>query len=107
MNTNKAVHAMARVRELATRHAAEELEHCLAQAIAHGDNACISDGAIEERINALARAGFVNNKSSRAQHSPTPCANWAGACGQCKVTNDGGRDDYTLPTHRSEGTGAG
>lgn len=62
MNTNNAVHAMARVRALATRHAAEELEHCLAQAIVHGDNACINDGAIEERINALARAGFVKQQ---------------------------------------------
>jgi hypothetical protein len=53
---------MEQIRQLASRFTADDLERCLRDEIATGDNLCVEDGSSEAIISALAEAEFVREQ---------------------------------------------
>lgn len=52
---------IAEIRELARRFTPEELEGCIQQELADGENPCDQEGSIEETMNVLAKAEYVRH----------------------------------------------
>ena len=51
---------MQKIRELATKYTHHELEACIDQQIKEGSNTCFMGETIEETMNTLSKASYIN-----------------------------------------------